>query len=73
MGFGGAVTLVGCKVGVANRLPASYFVTVAYNCWALRRLGVVLDGTTGEIKRWLYREPRSPADCPRAGPAAHRP
>ncbi len=56
MGFGGAVTLLGCKIGVANRLPASFFVSIAYNCWALRRLGVRLDGETGAIKEWLYRD-----------------
>src|SRR5215212_536552 len=43
MGFGGAVSLIACKVGALNRLPASYFVSVAYDCWAYRRLGVVLD------------------------------
>ena len=56
MGFGGGVTLIGCKIGALNRLPASFFVSVAYDCWAFRRLGVVLDANTGEIKRWLYRE-----------------
>src|SRR5688572_24786076 len=56
MGFGGGVTLIGCKVGVLNRLPASFFVSVAYDCWAFRRLGVVLDSGTGAIKRWLYRD-----------------
>ncbi len=61
MGFGGKVSLIGCKVGVANRLPASFFVSVAYDCWAFRRLGVVLDATTGEITRWLYRDPAVPA------------
>lgn len=55
MGFGGGVTLLGCKVGVLNRLPASFFVSVAYNCWAFRRLGVVLDAGTGAIKGWQYR------------------
>lgn len=55
MGFGGSVTLLGCKVGVLNRLPASFFVSVAYNCWAFRRLGVVLDAGTGAIKDWQYR------------------
>jgi fumarate hydratase class I len=55
MGFGGRVTLVGCKVTALNRLPASFFVTAAYNCWALRRLGVVMNPHTGAIKRWLYR------------------
>ncbi len=56
MGFGGGVTLIGCKIGALNRLPASFFVSVAYDCWAFRRLGVVLDANTGEIKRWLYRD-----------------
>jgi fumarate hydratase class I len=55
MGFGGGVTLLGCKIGALNRLPASFFVSVAYNCWAFRRLGVRLDPATGEIKRWLFR------------------
>ena len=57
MGFGGRVSLIGCKVGALNRLPASFFVSVAYDCWAYRRLGVTLDGTTGAIKEWLYRDP----------------
>ncbi len=56
MGFGGRVTLLGCKIGAMNRLPASFFVSVAYDCWAFRRLGVVLDPQSGEIRRWLYRE-----------------
>ncbi len=61
MGFGGGVTLIGCKIGALNRLPASFFVSVAYDCWAFRRLGVVLDARTGAIKRWLYRDEREPA------------
>ncbi len=60
MGFGGGVTLIGCKIGVLNRLPASFFVSVAYDCWAFRRLGVVLNAKTGEIKRWLYRDADKP-------------
>ena len=56
MGFGGAVTLLGCKIGALNRLPASYFVSVAYNCWAYRRLGVRLDANTGEILEWMFRD-----------------
>ncbi|MBI4403885.1 MAG: fumarate hydratase [Deltaproteobacteria bacterium] len=56
MGFGGNVTLLGCKIGVLNRLPASFFVSIAYQCWAFRRLGVVLDAQTGNIKRWLHRD-----------------
>jgi len=60
MGFGGRVSLIGCKVGTLNRLPASFFVSVAYDCWAFRRLGVVLDGRSGAIKQWLYRDPAVP-------------
>lgn len=60
MGFGGQVSLIGCKIGALNRLPASFFVSVAYDCWAFRRLGVVLNGSTGAIERWLYRDPAVP-------------
>src|SRR5881628_955174 len=60
MGFGGKVTLIGCKIGAINRLPASFFVSVAYDCWAFRRLGVSLDAATGAIERWLYRDPSHP-------------
>jgi fumarate hydratase class I len=60
MGFGGKVTLIGCKVGALNRLPASFFVSVAYDCWAFRRLGVELNPSTGAIEKWLYRDPAHP-------------
>src|SRR6266567_1927974 len=53
MGFGGKTTLLGAKIGVLNRLPASFFVSVSYMCWAYRRQGVTL-GSEGEIKEWLY-------------------
>ena len=53
MGFGGRTTLLGAKIGVLNRLPASYFVSISYMCWAYRRQGVVL-GPDGEIQKWLY-------------------
>lgn len=56
MGFGGETTLLGCKVGVMHRIPASFFVSVAYNCWAFRRLGVKVDTVTGDINEWLYQE-----------------
>ncbi|MCR8997517.1 fumarate hydratase [Brevibacillus laterosporus] len=56
MGFGGNTTLLGCKIGVENRLPASFFVSVAYNCWAFRRQGVHIKPETGEIIRYLYTE-----------------
>src|SRR6185295_8759023 len=57
MGFGGKASLIGCKIAAANRLPASFFVSVAYDCWAFRRLGVRLDAESGAITSWLYRDP----------------
>ncbi len=56
MGFGGKVTLLGCKIGALNRLPASFFVSVAYNCWAYRRLSVHIDPATGSITKWNFRD-----------------
>jgi len=53
MGFGGKTTLLGTKIGVLNRLPASFFVSVSYMCWAYRRQGFTLD-TDGKIGKWLY-------------------
>jgi fumarate hydratase class I len=53
MGFGGKTTLLGCKISALNRLPASFFVSISYMCWAYRRQGVEL--TPGQtIKKWLY-------------------
>jgi fumarate hydratase, class I len=62
MGFGGKVSLIGCKIMAANRLPASFFVSVAYECWAFRRLGVRLEAGSGAITRWLYRDPARPVE-----------
>jgi fumarate hydratase class I len=62
MGFGGKASLIGCKIMAANRLPASFFVSVAYDCWAFRRLGVRLDVNTGAIAQWLYRDPTRPVE-----------
>ncbi len=56
MGFGGKLTVGSCKIGARNRLPASFFVSVAYMCWAFRRRGVVLDGE-GDVIEWLYQAP----------------
>jgi len=53
MGFGGKTTLLGCKVGVLNRLPASFFVSISYMCWAFRRQGLSLD-KNNNVKKWLY-------------------
>ena len=56
MGFGGKTSLIGCKIGALNRLPASFFVSIAYDCWAFRRLGVRVDADSGAITSWLYRD-----------------
>ncbi len=53
MGFGGKSTLLGVKIGAVNRLPASFFVSVSYMCWAYRRQGVRLT-PEGRCERWLY-------------------
>ncbi len=51
MGFGGNTTVLGVKIAAQHRLPASYFVSVAYMCWANRRahMDVSLDGDTPEV------------------------
>lgn len=53
MGFGGKTTLLGVKICALNRVPASFFVSVSYMCWAFRRQGFVLDNNFN-IKQWLY-------------------
>src|SRR5438045_1814024 len=59
-GLGGKVTLIGCKIAALKRRPASFFVSVAYDCWAFRRLGVELNAQSGAIEQWLYRDPAHP-------------
>ncbi|WP_317646715.1 fumarate hydratase [Sporosarcina sp. GW1-11] len=56
MGFGGEATLLGCKIGVMHRIPASFYVSVAYNCWAYRRMAVNINVESGEITDWHYNE-----------------
>jgi fumarate hydratase class I len=41
MGFGGKTTVLGTKIRGLHRLPASYFVTISYMCWAYRRRRMV--------------------------------
>jgi fumarate hydratase class I len=41
MGFGGNTTVLGTRITSLNRLPASYFVTISYMCWAYRRRKMV--------------------------------
>ncbi len=51
MGTGGRTTLLGVKIVARSRLPASFFVTVAYSCWACRRGGVRAT-PAGEPQAW---------------------
>lgn len=44
MGLGGKTTVLGVKIGSRPRVPASFFVTVAYLCWAARRQSMRLKG-----------------------------
>jgi fumarate hydratase class I len=44
MGFGGETTLLGVKATDLHRLPASFFVTVSYMCWAYRRRRMTVHG-----------------------------
>jgi fumarate hydratase class I len=47
MGFGGKTTVLDTRITGLSRLPASYFVTVSYMCWAYRRRKMTVTG--GEI------------------------
>jgi fumarate hydratase class I len=44
MGFGGSTTVLGTKLTSQHRLPASYFVSVSYMCWAYRRRKMTVRG-----------------------------
>ncbi len=44
MGFGGKTTVLNTKITGLHRLPASYFVSVSYMCWAYRRRKMTING-----------------------------
>lgn len=44
MGFGGKTTVLGVKAKATHRLPASFFVSISYMCWAYRRRKMVVSG-----------------------------
>ena len=46
MGFGGKSTVLGTKITSTHRLPASFFVTVSYMCWAYRRHKMIVSNDT---------------------------
>lgn len=53
MGFGGKATLLATKITALNRVPASFFVSVSYMCWAYRRQGAKVS-VQGKIQSWFY-------------------
>lgn len=44
MGFGGKSTVLDTKIKATHRLPASFFVSVSYMCWAYRRRKMIVTG-----------------------------
>ena len=44
MGFGGKTTVIDTKINGLSRLPACYFVTISYMCWAYRRRKMTVKG-----------------------------
>lgn len=44
MGFGGQTTVIDTKITGMHRLPASFFVSVSYMCWAYRRRKMTVKG-----------------------------
>ena len=56
MGLGGKTTLLGVKVAARTRVPASFFVTVAYMCWACRRRTIAFKEEGRRKKEKVRRE-----------------
>jgi fumarate hydratase class I len=52
MGFGGNTAVLDVFIDTRHRLPASYFVTVSYMCWAYRRRGFTAT-PDGAVTSWL--------------------
>lgn len=44
MGFGGETTALDVLIGAQNRHPATYYVSIAYMCWADRRKSIIIKG-----------------------------
>jgi fumarate hydratase class I len=50
MGFHGKTTVLGTKIKNLHRLPASYFVSISYMCWAYRRRKMVFENGTASYQ-----------------------
>ena len=63
MGWGGKTTVLGVKIGQRARVPASFFVSISYMCWAYRK-----GELRRESERWLLDgEPLQATPAPRPG------
>lgn len=49
MGFGGRTTVLAVKIGWLHRHPASFFVSIAYSCWADRHARLVVRGDQAQV------------------------
>lgn len=52
MGFGGRTTILATRITGAHRLPASFFVSVSYMCWAFRRARLTISGDKVEFNHY---------------------
>ncbi len=50
MGLGGKTTVVATRIKAIHRLPACYFVSIAYMCWAYRRHTMIYRNGKAEYK-----------------------
>ncbi len=50
MGFGGGSTILGTRIIGVDRLPASFFVSVSYMCWAFRRRRLTITSNVVRIE-----------------------
>jgi len=49
MGFGGKTTVLGVKIGARHRVPASFFVSISYMCWAYRKAELTVKGAKAAL------------------------
>lgn len=73
MGFGGETTILGVKIGTRHRVPASFFVSISYMCWAYRKGELEIKGDRVLLsgRRMLPAAKKAPVRtaAKKAGPA----
>ena len=58
MGFGGNTTVLGVKIGARHRVPASFFVSVSYMCWAYRKGELKVSGDRATLDGYRLPSPK---------------